>query len=60
MFVSIAAYGLVFGGLFAVDFVLLLFVHEMGHAIQLRRKGVKVCGSGLHSATANHPPMALR
>ena len=41
MFVSIAAYSLVFGWPFAVGFVLLLLVHEMGHAIQLRREGVE-------------------
>jgi Zn-dependent protease len=41
MFVSIAAYGLVFGWPFAVGFVLLLFIHEMGHVIQLRREGVE-------------------
>jgi Zn-dependent protease len=41
MVVSIAAYGFVFGWTFAVGFVLLLFVHEMGHVIQLRREGIK-------------------
>lgn len=41
MFVSIAAYTLAFGWPFAVGFVLLLFVHEMGHVIQLRREGVE-------------------
>ena len=40
MFVSIAAYALAFGWPFAVGFVLLLFVHEMGHVFQLRREGV--------------------
>jgi Zn-dependent protease len=40
MFVSIVAYALAFGWPFAVGFVLLLFVHEMGHVIQLRREGV--------------------
>jgi Zn-dependent protease len=40
-FVSIAAYSLAFGWTFAVGFVLLLFVHEMGHVIQLRREGIK-------------------
>jgi len=40
MFISIVAYGLAFGWPFAVGFVLLLFVHEMGHVIQLRREGV--------------------
>jgi Zn-dependent protease len=39
--VSIAAYSLFFGWWFAVGFVALLFVHEMGHVIQLRREGIK-------------------
>jgi Zn-dependent protease len=41
MLVSIAAYSLFFGWTFAVGFVLLLLVHEMGHVIQLRREGIK-------------------
>lgn len=41
MFISIAAYALAFGWPFAVGFVLLLFVHEMGHVVQLRREGVE-------------------
>ena len=41
MLVSIAAYSLVFGLKFAVGFVVLLFVHEMGHVIQLRREGIE-------------------
>jgi Zn-dependent protease len=41
MLVSIAAYSLLWGWRFAVGFVLLLFVHEMGHVIQLRREGIK-------------------
>jgi len=41
MFVSIAAYALAFGWPFAVGFVLLLFIHEMGHVVQLRREGVE-------------------
>src|SRR6478609_4615474 len=41
MLVSIAAYGLLFGLPFAVGFVLLLFLHEIGHVIQLRREGIK-------------------
>jgi Zn-dependent protease len=41
MFISIAAYALAFGWPFAVGFVLLIFVHEMGHVIQLRREGVE-------------------
>ena len=41
MLVSIAAYSVVFGWPFAVGFVALLFVHELGHVIQLRREGIK-------------------
>jgi len=41
MLVSVAAYSLIFGWKFAVGFVLLLFVHEMGHVIQLRREGIE-------------------
>ena len=41
MLVSVAAYSLIWGWRFAVGFVLLLFVHEMGHVIQLRREGIK-------------------
>ena len=39
--VSVAAYSLFFGWTFAVGFVVLLFVHEMGHVIALRREGIK-------------------
>jgi Zn-dependent protease len=38
--VSLAAYATIWGWQFAAGFVLLLFVHEMGHVIQLRREGV--------------------
>jgi Zn-dependent protease len=41
MLVSIAAYSLIWGWKFAVGFVLLIFVHEMGHVLELRRIGVK-------------------
>src|SRR5919197_3455036 len=41
MLVSVAAYSLIWGWRFALGFVLLIFVHEMGHVIQLRREGVK-------------------
>jgi Zn-dependent protease len=40
MLVSIGAYALIWGWRFALGFVLLLLVHEMGHVIQLRREGV--------------------
>jgi Zn-dependent protease len=38
--VSVVAYSLFFGWWFAVGFVVLLFVHEMGHVIALRREGI--------------------
>jgi Zn-dependent protease len=38
--VSVAAYSLFFGWWFAAGFVVLLFVHEMGHVIALRREGI--------------------
>ena len=41
MLVSVAAYSLIWGWKFAVGFVLLIFVHEMGHVLQLRREGIK-------------------
>jgi Zn-dependent protease len=40
MLVSVAAYASIWGWRFAAGFVVLLFVHEMGHVIQLRREGV--------------------
>lgn len=39
--VSVAAYSLFWGWRFAAGFVVLLFVHEMGHVLQLRREGIK-------------------
>jgi len=39
--VSLAAYAVIWGWPFAAGFVALLFVHEMGHAIALRREGIK-------------------
>jgi Zn-dependent protease len=39
--VSVAAYSLFWGWTFALGFVVLLFVHEMGHVIQLRREGIR-------------------
>ena len=41
MLVSVAAYQLIFGWAFAVGFVLLLLLHEMGHVFQLRREGIQ-------------------
>jgi Zn-dependent protease len=41
MLVSIVAYTTIWGFPFAVGFVLLLLVHELGHVIALRREGIK-------------------
>ncbi|MBA3746005.1 MAG: site-2 protease family protein [Solirubrobacterales bacterium] len=40
MIISVVAYSFIWGWKFAVGFVLLLLVHEMGHVIQLRREGI--------------------
>ena len=42
MLVSVGAYALLWGWQFAVGFVLLLFVHEMGHVLEARRQGIPV------------------
>jgi Zn-dependent protease len=39
--VSVVLYSLFWGWTFAFGFVVLMFVHEMGHVIQLRREGIK-------------------
>jgi Zn-dependent protease len=41
MLVSVGAYALIWGIPFAVGFVALLFIHELGHALQLRREGIR-------------------
>ncbi|MEA2210073.1 MAG: hypothetical protein QOF83_21 [Solirubrobacteraceae bacterium] len=41
MLVSIAAYASIWGFQFALGFVVLLLVHEMGHVVALRREGIK-------------------
>jgi Zn-dependent protease len=40
MIVSMAAYAWLWGLPFAIGFVILIFVHELGHVIELRRQGV--------------------
>ena len=44
MLVSVGAYALIWGWRFAAGFVALLFLHELGHYIQLRREGVRPTG----------------
>ena len=40
MFISMVVYGLAFGWAFGVGFVLILFVHELGHFIAIRMRGL--------------------
>ena len=42
MLLSVFAYSLIFGWQYAVGFVLLIFVHEMGHYIAARQRGLDV------------------
>jgi Zn-dependent protease len=42
MLVSLVVYAFIFGWKYAAGFVLLLFVHEMGHYIAARRRGLAV------------------
>ena len=40
IFIAVAAYALLFGWKFAVGFVLLIFIHELGHYIEAKREGL--------------------
>jgi Zn-dependent protease len=40
IFISVAAYALIWGWKFATGFVLLILVHEMGHFLEARRQGL--------------------
>jgi len=42
MLISVFAYSLIFGWWYAAGFVLLIFVHEMGHFIAARQRGLDV------------------
>ena len=42
MLISVLAYSLLFGWWYALGFVLLIFVHEMGHYVAARRRGLAV------------------
>nr|WP_057912395.1 site-2 protease family protein [Peribacillus muralis] len=41
IFVSLGAYALVYGWKFAVALVYLIYIHEMGHLLAAKRKGIK-------------------
>jgi Zn-dependent protease len=40
IFISVAAYSLIWGWKFAIGFVLLILVHEMGHFLEAKRQGL--------------------
>ncbi len=42
--ISIFAYSLIFGWTFAIGLVILLFIHEMGHALVMKLKGIPIGG----------------
>jgi Zn-dependent protease len=42
--ISIGAYALLFGWSFAIGLVALLFIHEMGHVVVMRMKGLPISG----------------
>jgi Zn-dependent protease len=41
---SVVVYSLIFGWQFAIGLVLILFVHEMGHAVVMKLKGIPIGG----------------
>jgi Zn-dependent protease len=42
IFISVAAYALIWGWKFATGFVLIILVHEMGHFVEAKRQGLHV------------------
>ncbi len=42
--ISVAFYSLIFGWAFAVGFVALIFIHEMGHVVAMRVKNIPIGG----------------
>jgi Zn-dependent protease len=42
LFVSLGGYALIWGWRFGIGFVLLIFVHELGHYVEARRQGLHV------------------
>jgi Zn-dependent protease len=42
IFISVAAYALIWGWKFAIGFVLLILVHELGHFFEAKRQGLDV------------------
>ena len=47
IFVAVGGYALLWGWQFAVGFVLLIFVHELGHFVEARRRGFNAVLAGV-------------
>ena len=64
--VSFGAYSLLYGGWFAVALVVMIFVHEMGHVVEIRRQGMHATAPifipflGAAIFQRQHPTSALR
>ena len=64
--VSFGAYSLLYGGWFAVALVVMIFVHEMGHVVEIRRQGMHATAPifipflGAAIFQRQHPTDALR
>ena len=48
IFVALGGYALIWGWRFALGFVLLILVHELGHYVEARRQGLKPQLPGVH------------
>jgi Zn-dependent protease len=64
--VSFGAYSLFYGGWFAAALVVMIFVHEMGHVIEIRRQGMRATAPifipllGAAIFQRQHPTNALK
>jgi Zn-dependent protease len=64
--ISFAAYALAWGPWFAVALISMLFVHEMGHVVEIRRQGMKASAPifipflGAAIFQRSHPTTALK
>lgn len=64
--VSFGAYSLFYGGWFAVALVAMIFVHEMGHVLEIRRQGMRATAPifipflGAAIFQRQHPTTALK
>jgi Zn-dependent protease len=60
MLLSIGVYALLYGWRYAVGFVLLLFVHELGHYLAARQRGLPVGAPTARKRSSTTPPAPAR